>query len=99
MAATPIETIIESSQRFLDLAPSASYAGWHELNKIDRNRISVPSSDGTKRYIVRYAGMADGDENTRLWKCNCPAGRFGRGCRHVKAAIDAVQYMDYALDQ
>jgi len=49
---------------------------------IDGTTYGVLSSDGRRRYNVRFAGRGDSGE-VRLWSCDCPAGLRGRHCRHV----------------
>ena len=45
-------------------------------------------SDSGKMYRVRYAGSGDGDpEFIALWSCDCPAGNWGRCCKHVRAVV------------
>lgn len=45
-------------------------------------------SDSGKTYTISYAGSGDGDpEYVALWKCDCPAGRHGRDCKHMSAFL------------
>ena len=46
----------------------------------------VPSSDGSKQYVVRFTGRGDCGET--LWSCDCPAGQHGRHCKHIAAVND-----------
>ena len=50
------------------------------------NRYTVKSDSGNT-YTVKYAGCDpdEYDENIRLWECDCPAGSFGKTCKHIKA--------------
>ena len=54
---------------------------------IDGTTYGVLSSDGTRRYEVRFAGRGDSGE-VRLWECDCPAGLRGRHCRHVDSVAE-----------
>jgi len=54
------------------------------------------NSDSGGVYTVHYCGSGDGDpEYVALWECTCPAGHYGKVCKHVHAvsvALDAVEY-------
>ena len=52
----------------------------------DNNSCTVESDSG-KTYHITYEGMADGDENTALWECDCPAAQHGRTCKHLRAFL------------
>ena len=47
------------------------------------------------KYIVSYKGC-DGDENIGLWECDCPAGKHGRTCKHLKALFQWFQTEPYS---
>lgn len=53
--------------------------------------VSVPSSDGTRRYIVRYEGWEDRYADT--WSCTCPSRKT---CKHIHrvASSTASDYAD-----
>ena len=59
------------------------------VTKIDDDRYSVPSSDGTQSYTVRFVGRTE-DGCGLLWDCDCPAGRHGKTCKHVHRVGDAA---------
>lgn len=62
-----------------------------ELVAADTNEITVPSSDGTRVYTVRFAGSPEWmNPLVNTWTCDCPAGQNRRACKHVRAASDAV---------
>ena len=53
------------------------------ITKIDEATYRVESTSGNV-YSITYAGCGDGDpEFVALWKCDCPAGRHGRSCKHL----------------
>jgi len=57
----------------------------------DGSKFTVLSTSGNT-YNVTYCGCGDGDpEYIALWKCDCPAGRHGKSCKHVAAVS---QYCD-----
>lgn len=46
-------------------------------------------------YTVRYEGLSgtyddDPEYDAGRWSCTCPAGRFGRDCKHLAAVIAYV---------
>lgn len=47
---------------------------------------TVQSGDNT--YAVKFCGRGD-DGDSRLWECNCSAGKYGRICKHIQAVADA----------
>ena len=53
---------------------------------------NVLSDTSGKTYLVRYEGMADDDENTRVWSCACPARKTI--CRHIAAVIALIDAED-----
>jgi len=48
------------------------------------DRYTVESDSG-KLYTVAFAGSPD--EHVDTWSCDCPAGRHGRDCKHVRAFV------------
>ena len=51
----------------------------------------VESNSGNV-YEVEYRGFGDGDPDVvRLWNCTCPAGQYGRMCKHIKAVIAKIE--------
>jgi uncharacterized Zn finger protein len=54
----------------------------HGIEAIDDNTYAVSSSDGLRRYTVRFVGRTE-DGFGFLWECNCPAGEHGRHCKHI----------------
>lgn len=56
----------------------------HGITKQADGSYKVPSSRPGKSYIVQYEGSGDADpEFVALWSCTCPAGAYGRTCKHV----------------
>lgn len=54
---------------------------------LDDSRYSVLSPSG-RTYTVSYCGSGDADPDyVALWECNCPAGRYGKDCTHLRAFI------------
>lgn len=48
-------------------------------------------SDSGKTYRIRYCGSGDGDpEYVALWECNCPAGKHGKDCKHLRKFLAEV---------
>ena len=49
-------------------------------------------SESGNTYIVRYMGSGDGDpEYVALWDCSCPAGVYGKLCKHTRAVIKFLE--------
>ena len=45
-------------------------------------------SDSGAVYTISYAGCGDDQGNgVCCWKCDCPAARYGRDCKHVVAFL------------
>jgi hypothetical protein len=57
--------------------------------------ISVPSSSGSGRYLVRFVGRPGDDEMVSLWDCSCPAR--SASCKHIKRVGGAVGAIGDAL--
>lgn len=46
-------------------------------------------SESGKTYNISYAGSGDADPDyVALWKCDCPAGRNGKNCRHMREFLE-----------
>jgi len=61
---------------------------------------SVLSSDGKRRYTVRVNNPMEIDPDyATVWECDCPAGTYGRDCKHVGLAIEASRAEDAAEDE
>lgn len=43
-------------------------------------------SDSGCVYTIRHWSPAY-EEAVHVWKCDCPAGRYGRECKHVRAFL------------
>ncbi len=48
----------------------------------DDGSYTVPSSQPGKTYRVAFDGRSE-DGFATLWSCTCPAGEYGRTCKHV----------------
>jgi len=58
-------------------------------------------SDSGNTYTVRQRPpeLTDPDiEFVRMWECNCPAGRFGRDCKHLRAVLSIIPDDDIPND-
>ena len=65
---------------------------------LDTNEISVPSSDGTKRYTVKFTGSPESmNPSVNTWTCDCQAGQHGRKCRHIIQASSAANKLSEML--
>ena len=65
-----------------------------EITEIKRNRWSVESDSG-HTYEVRFVTHLD--ENGSMyftWSCDCPAGRYGKSCKHIRAVENETSSMD-----
>jgi len=56
--------------------------------------VSVPSSSGSGRYLVRFAGRPEDDEMVSLWDCSCPSRVT---CKHIKRVGGAIGAIGDAL--
>ena len=65
-----------------------------EKNGITFKQISESHYMAKDKYNIRYAGMADYDDNTSIWKCDCPAGKHGMDCKHLKTFLQIVAMFD-----
>jgi len=64
------------------------------ITEINDGQYRVESNSGNT-YTVKYCGSGDGDpEYCALWECDCPAGQYGRTCKHVKAVTALVDEDD-----
>jgi len=71
-----------------------------KITKIANNHWRVGSERSGNAYNVQYRGSGDGDpEYVRVWDCDCPAGKFGKMCRHVKAVSASVETGDLPAEQ
>ncbi|GEM_PF-2701733 len=39
-------------------------------------------------YTIRF--VRRGDDGESLWECDCPAGKYGHMCKHMRTVTDAV---------
>jgi len=61
----------------------------------------VPNNDGTyavesdsgHTYTVSHRSP-EYEEDTHIYKCNCPAGQHGRDCKHLDAVIAVSNAID-----
>jgi uncharacterized Zn finger protein len=58
----------------------------------DWNHATIESDSGNI-YHVDFAGRGDCDE-VSTWTCDCPAGRHGRTCKHIKQTGLAVGWLE-----
>jgi len=56
----------------------------------------VPSSRGDRVYHVRFVRCLE-DGAVALWDCDCPAGRYGRTCRHIREVAALLDYIGDCL--
>lgn len=65
------------------------------ISATDNESVFLVESDSGATYEIRYAGSGDADPDyVALWECNCPAGRHGRDCKHIRAFL-ASRLVDY----
>ena len=55
----------------------------HEVEEIGKHKFRVFG----KNYTIRFCGRGDGV--AKLWHCNCPAGSYGKTCKHIKQVATA----------
>lgn len=60
-------------------------------------RYEIESNSG-KTYHITYSGGGDCD-GVSLWECDCPAGRHGRDCKHMKAFLSRIALIEDMEDE
>lgn len=67
----------------------------HGVEMVCEGTYRVPSSNGRSQYTVRFEGCPEFmNENVQTWSCTCPAGKFGRTCKHINEVINASDAVD-----
>ena len=66
-----------------------------KISVMEPQKLFMVESDSGKTYHITYAGSGDADPDyVSLWKCDCPAGKHGRDCKHLTAFLSS-RLMDY----
>jgi len=67
----------------------------YQINEIDNGHTYQVKKNDDTIYTVRYCGSGDGDpEFVSLWECDCPAGRYGRNCKHISMVANFIDSQD-----
>lgn len=58
-----------------------------EITTNDDGHTYNVKSDSGSNYTVTHRSPAY-EEDTHIFRCDCPAAKHGKDCKHVKAVID-----------